>query len=188
MFVSPLLPKHVLLSNIDGSVSLVTEDLKRVVSTKDFFTVFEVKTAKKGKKDAAASQEKTGSTIWATTFNTTGSWITSSALAPNTLIIMTIVELTSEKKATVSLKYVNEEQRGFSTFGEVDIEAAAGASGFAFDVQSGQLSFMSKAWLLQRNHVHHWICLLSCQLLCSHTLYFYQLPRDSSRSTTLRRA
>ncbi|KAF9954700.1 hypothetical protein BGZ72_004361 [Mortierella alpina] len=145
LFVSSLLPKHVLLSNIDGSISLVTEDLKRVVSTKDFFTAPEVKTAKKGKKDAAATVEKTGSTIWATTFITTGSWISSGALAPNTLIIMTIVELSSEKKTTVSLRYVNEEQRGFSTFGEVDIEAAAGASGFAFDVQSGQLSFMTAA-------------------------------------------
>ncbi|KAF9968091.1 hypothetical protein BGZ70_006753 [Mortierella alpina] len=149
LFVSPLLPKHVLLSNTDGSISLVTEDLKRVVSTKDFFTAPEVKTAKKGKKDAAAALEKTGSTIWSTTFNTTGSWISSSALAPNTLIIMTIVELTSERKTTVSLKYVNEEQRGFSTFGEVDIEAAAGASGFAFDVQSGQLSFMTAAGQLK---------------------------------------
>ncbi|KAG9324656.1 hypothetical protein KVV02_000333 [Mortierella alpina] len=149
LFVSPLLPKHVLLSNIDGSISLVTEDLKRVVNTKDFFTVPEVKTAKKGKKDAAAALEKSGSTIWATTFNTTGSWISSSALAPNTLIIMTIVELTSENKTAVSLKYVNEEQRGFSTFGEVDIVAAAGASGFAFDVQSGQLSFMTAAGQLK---------------------------------------
>lgn len=81
-------------------------------------------------------------TTWATTFNTTGSWIPASVLARNTLIILTVTE-SSADKITVTFSYVNEEHRGFSTFGHIDIEGA-GALGFAFDVKSGQFSFMSK--------------------------------------------
>jgi len=80
---------------------------------------------------------------WATTYNTTGSWIPSGSLARATLIIMTITETTSGK-VVASLSYVNEEVRGFSSFGEVEISGATGASGFSFDVNAGHLSFMCK--------------------------------------------
>ncbi|KAG0209962.1 hypothetical protein BGX28_009833 [Mortierella sp. GBA30] len=146
LFVSTLLPKHALLTNNDGSISLVTEDLKRVVNTKEYHTAPAAKSTKKGKRDAAA-QDNTATTIWATTYNTTASWIPSDALARNTLVIMTIVE--SVEKTAVYLNYVNEEHRGFSTFGEVEIEAGAGATAFAFDVKSGQLSFMTAAGQLK---------------------------------------
>ncbi|KAF9186784.1 hypothetical protein BGZ51_001757 [Haplosporangium sp. Z 767] len=141
LFVSPILPDHVLFTNTDGSISLVTEDLKRVVNTKDFQTAPASKPSKKEKKGAAA-QEKSGNTIWATTYNTSYSWIPASALARNILIVMTAVE-SAAGKSIVTLSYVNEEQRGFTTLGQVEIQAAAGASGFAFDAKSGQLSFMT---------------------------------------------
>ncbi|KAG0262296.1 hypothetical protein BG011_000124 [Mortierella polycephala] len=141
LFVSPILPDHVLFTNTDGSISLVTEDLKRVVNTKDFQTAPALKSSKKEKKEAAM-QEKSGNTVWATTYNTSYSWIPASALARNTLIVMTVVEVAAGK-SIATLSYVNEEQRGFTTLGQVEIQAAAGASGFAFDAISGQLSFMT---------------------------------------------
>ncbi|KAG0351814.1 hypothetical protein BC939DRAFT_503973 [Gamsiella multidivaricata] len=158
LFVSTLLPNHVLLTNSDGSISLVTEDLKRVVSTTELLTAPATKSSKKERKDVA--QNQTGTTIWATTYNTTGSWIPSSALARNILVIMTIVK-SSEEKVVATLSYVNEEQRGFSTFGQVEISAAAGSSGFSFDVKTGQLSFLTASGQLkiydfevsQRDHI-----------------------------------
>ncbi|KFH73488.1 hypothetical protein MVEG_00704 [Podila verticillata NRRL 6337] len=138
LFVSSLLPSHVILTNTDGSLSLVTEDLKRVVNTKDH------PTPPKSKKDKN-SKPQIVNTTWATTFNTTGSWIPVSALARNTLIILTVTE-SSADKITVTFSYVNEEHRGFSTFGHIDIEGA-GALGFAFDIKSGQFSFMTAGQL-----------------------------------------
>ncbi|KAG0337832.1 hypothetical protein BG000_004886 [Podila horticola] len=140
LFVSSLLPNHVVLTNTDGSLSLVTEDLKRVVNTKDHPTP-----APKSKKDKN-SKPVIVNTTWATTFNTTGSWIPASALARNTLIILTITESSAEK-ITVTFSYVNEEHRGFSTFGHIDIVTGSGALGFAFDVKSGQFSFMTAGQL-----------------------------------------
>ncbi|KAF9325909.1 hypothetical protein BG006_010629 [Podila minutissima] len=139
LFVSSLLPNHVVLANTDGSLSLVTEDLKRVVNTKDQPTP-----APKSKKDKN-SKPVIVNTTWATTFNTTGSWIPVSALACNTLIILTVTESSADKIA-VTFSYVNEEHRGFSTFGHVDI-MTGGAQGFAFDVKSGQFSFMTAGQL-----------------------------------------
>ncbi|KAH7053649.1 hypothetical protein BKA57DRAFT_390563 [Linnemannia elongata] len=125
LFVSALLPNHIILANTDASISLVTGDLKR-----------------RDKKDATPTQDTTGSMVWATSFNTTGSWISSNALARQTFVIMTVIE-SANGKLTVTLSYVNEEHRGFSTFGSVELETAAGASGFAFDVKAGQFSFLT---------------------------------------------
>ncbi|KAK5816955.1 hypothetical protein F5H01DRAFT_276649 [Linnemannia elongata] len=125
LFVSALLPNHIILANTDASISLVTGDLKR-----------------RDKKDATPAQDTTGSMVWATSFNTTGSWISSNALARQTFVIMTVIESANGKLA-VTLSYVNEEHRGFSTFGSVELETAAGASGFAFDVKAGQFSFLT---------------------------------------------
>ncbi|KAF8939234.1 hypothetical protein EDD21DRAFT_366681 [Dissophora ornata] len=147
LFVSPLLPSHVVLTNSDGSISLVTEDLKRVVNTSELQISHSTKPSKKEKKGAVA-QDGATAMIWSTTYSTSGSWIPSSALARNTLIIMTVV-VSDAGKTIATLSYVNEEQRGFSTFGQVEIEAATGSSGFAFDVKSGQLSFMSAAGQLK---------------------------------------
>lgn len=143
-----LLPNHIILANADASISLVTGDLKRVVNTKELLasptttTITSTKTSKKDKKDATPAQDKAGSMVWASSFNTTGSWISSNALARQTLVIMTVVESANDK-LNVTLSYVNEENRGFSTFGSVELETAAGASGFAFDVKAGQFSFLS---------------------------------------------
>ncbi|KAF9350693.1 hypothetical protein BGX26_011186 [Mortierella sp. AD094] len=149
LFVSPLLPNHVLLTNTDGSVSLVTEDLKRVVNTSDLHAAPAPapKSSKKEKKDSSA-QDSAVNTIWTTTYNTSGSWIPSSALARETLIIMTIVE-SSSGKIIATLSYVNEEHRGFTTFGQTEIDTVPGSSGFAFDAKTGQLSFMTVAGQLK---------------------------------------
>ncbi|KAI1294080.1 hypothetical protein EDD11_008260 [Mortierella claussenii] len=141
LFVSSLLPNHVVLTNVDGSISLVTEDLKRVVVTSDIHATSETKSSKKEKKDSNA-QDQTYTAAWAIAYNTTGSWIPSTALAHNTLVIMTIVE-SGAGKVAATLSYVNEEQRGFTKFGQVEIDTTAGSSGFAFDVRTGQLSFMT---------------------------------------------
>ncbi|KAG0055022.1 hypothetical protein BGZ83_009792 [Gryganskiella cystojenkinii] len=155
LFVSSLLPNHVLLTNTDGSVSLVTEDLKRVVSTKDIQTPKEAqqpktikKSTKKEKAAEAQSAVEEDTMLWATTYNTSGSWIPAGALARNTLIIMTITETTSGK-VVASLSYVNEEVRGFSSLGEVEIVGASNATGFAFDTRAGHLSFMSASGQLK---------------------------------------
>ncbi|KAF9144515.1 hypothetical protein BG015_000080 [Linnemannia schmuckeri] len=147
LFVSALLPNHIILANADASISLVTGDLKRVINTKELLiapttTTTTTKASKKDKKDTTLAQDNTGNMVWASSFNTTGSWISSNALARQTLVIMTIVESANDK-LTVTLSYVNEEHRGFSTFGSVELETAPGASGFAFDVKTGQFSFLT---------------------------------------------
>ncbi|KAF9096653.1 hypothetical protein BGX29_008477 [Mortierella sp. GBA35] len=144
LFVSALLPNHIILANEDASISLVAGDLKRVINTKELLTptTTTTKPGKKDKKDTTTAQDKSGNLIWATSFSTTRSWIPSNVLARQILIIMTIVE-SGNGKLTVTLSYVNEEHRGFSTLGAVEIETAAGASGFAFDVKTGQLSFLT---------------------------------------------
>ncbi|KAF9112728.1 hypothetical protein BGX27_002903 [Mortierella sp. AM989] len=147
LFVSPLLPNHVLLTNTDGSVSLATVDLKRVISTSDVYAAPSTKPSKKEKKDSSA-HDHIISTIWATSYNTSGSWIPSSALARETLIIMTVVE-SSSGKTIATLSYVNEEHRGFTTFGQTEIDTPAGSSGLAFDAKTGQLSFMTVGGLLK---------------------------------------
>lgn len=81
--------------------------------------------------------------IWATTFISSESWIPSNILVRNTLVIMTVVE-SSAGKIIVTLSYVNEERRGFVTFGQVEIEHTSGLSGLDFDTKMGNLSFMSK--------------------------------------------
>lgn len=136
------------MANADGSISLVTGDLKRVINTKELLAASATTTttttkSKKDKKDATPAQDTTGSMVWAYSFNTTGSWISSNALARQTFVVMTVVESANDK-LTVTLSYVNEEHRGFSTFGSVELKTAAGASGFAFDVKAGQFSFLSK--------------------------------------------
>ncbi|KAG0317426.1 hypothetical protein BGZ97_005435 [Linnemannia gamsii] len=148
LFVSALLPNHIILANADASISLVTGDLKRVINTKELLTspstttIAPTKTSKKDKKDATPAQDKSGNMVWASSFNTTGSWISSNALTRQTLVIITVVESANDK-LTVTLSYVNEENRGFSTFGSVELKTAAGASGFAFDVKAGQFSFLT---------------------------------------------
>ncbi|KAF9923738.1 hypothetical protein FBU30_006198 [Linnemannia zychae] len=146
LFASTLLPNHIILVNADATISLATGDLKRAITTKELLetptTPTTTKTGKKDKKEATSAQIKTGITVWATSFNTTGSWISSNALARQTLVILTVVE-TSDNKLTITLSYVDEDNRGFSTFGAVDLDAAAGASGFAFDVKTGQFSFLT---------------------------------------------
>ncbi|KAK3844272.1 MAG: hypothetical protein J3R72DRAFT_438433 [Linnemannia gamsii] len=149
LFVSALLPNHIILANANASISLVTGDLKRVINTKELLaapttatTTTTTKASKKDKKDTTPAQDKTGNMVWASSFNTTGSWISTSALARQTFVIMTVVE-SANNKLTVTLSYVNEEHRGFSTFGSVELEAAAGASGFALDVNAGQFSFLT---------------------------------------------
>ncbi|GJJ74608.1 hypothetical protein EMPS_06966 [Entomortierella parvispora] len=153
LFVSSLLPNNIVLTNMDGSISLVTEDLSRVVSTKDIQKPVEVQATKTGKRatkkekaEMSAAEEHT--MRWATTYNTSGSWIPSGSLPRATLVVMTITE-TSSGKVVASLSYVNEEVRGFSSFGEVEISGATGASGFSFDVSAGHLSFMSAAGQLK---------------------------------------
>ncbi|KAG0228218.1 hypothetical protein BGX31_006682 [Mortierella sp. GBA43] len=148
LFTSPLLPDHVLLTNVDGSISLVTEDLKRVIKTDEIHATNPApKSSKKEKKDTSA-QSPSATMVWATTYNSSESWIPSNVLAQNTLIIMTIVE-SSAGKIIVTLSYVNEERRGFTTFGQVEIEDASGLSGLAFDAKIGQLSFMGAAGQLR---------------------------------------
>ncbi|KAF9146662.1 hypothetical protein BGX30_011854 [Mortierella sp. GBA39] len=157
LLVSALLPNHIILANADASISLVTGDLKRVINTKELLAASATTTtttttkSKKGKKDATPVQDNTGSMVWVSSFNTTGSWISSNALARQTFVIMTVVE-SANNKLTVTLSYVNEEHRGFSTFGSVELETAAGASGFAFDVKAGQFSFLTADGLLKVYH------------------------------------
>ncbi|KAF9209458.1 hypothetical protein BGZ49_004303 [Haplosporangium sp. Z 27] len=146
LYVSRLLPNHVLLTNEDGSVTLVTEDLKRVVKTSDLHTA--PATTKSSKKEKKDSQDHNVTTIWTTAYNTTGSWIPSYVLARETLIVMTVVE-SSAGKIIATLSYVNEEHRDFTTLGQVEIDTAAGSSGFAFDAKTGQLSFMTVAGQLK---------------------------------------
>ncbi|KAF9428598.1 hypothetical protein BGZ94_001809 [Podila epigama] len=133
LFVSPLLPNHVILVNTDSSLSLVTEDLKRVVNTKDYPT--------KTKKDKN-SKPVSAKLIWTRTFNTTGSWISANALARDTLIILTVTR-TAYDISEITFSYVDAERRGFSHFGHVAIQSGPDVSGFAFDPKSGQLSFMT---------------------------------------------
>ncbi|KAF9902849.1 hypothetical protein EC991_004508 [Linnemannia zychae] len=148
LFASALLPNHIILANVDASISLVAGDLKRVINTQELLaapttaTTTTTKASKKDKKDTTPAQDTTGNMVWASSFNTTGSWISSSALARQTLVIMTVVE-SSNSKLTVTLSYVNDEHRGFSTFGSVELQTASGASGFAYDVKTGQFSFLT---------------------------------------------
>ncbi|KAF9123416.1 hypothetical protein BGW39_008984 [Mortierella sp. 14UC] len=150
LFASALLPNHIILANADASISLVAGDLKRVINTQELLaasttattTTTTTKASKKDKKGTIPTQDKTGNMVWASSFNTTGSWISSSALARRTLVIMTVVE-SSNNKLTITLSYVNDEHRGFSTFGSVELQIAAGASGFAYDVKTGQFSFLT---------------------------------------------
>ncbi|KAF9544916.1 hypothetical protein EC957_011541 [Mortierella hygrophila] len=156
LLVSALLPNHIILANADASISLVTGDLKRVINTKELLAASTTTTttttkSKRDKKDATPAQDTTGHMVWASSFNTTGSWISSNALARQTFVIMTVVE-SANNKLTVTLSYVNEEHRGFSTFGSVELETAAGASGFAFDVKAGQFSFLTADGLLKVYH------------------------------------
>lgn len=119
----------------------MTDDLKRVISTDEIHTAT-AKPSRKEKKNTSA-QDQSMTMIWATTFNSSESWIPSNILVRNTLVLMTIVE-SSVGKIIVTLSYVNEERRGFFTFGQVELEHALGLSGFDFDAKMGHLSFMSK--------------------------------------------
>ncbi|KAK3816176.1 MAG: hypothetical protein J3Q66DRAFT_341837 [Benniella sp.] len=146
LFASPLLLNNVLLANTDGSISLVTDDLKRVISTDEIHTAT-AKSSRKEKKNTS-TQDQSITMIWATTFNSSESWIPSNILVRNTLVLMTIVE-SSVGKIIATLSYVNEERRGFFTFGQVEIEHALGLSGLDFDAKMGYLSFMTAAGQLK---------------------------------------
>ncbi|KAG0228112.1 hypothetical protein BGW42_002413 [Actinomortierella wolfii] len=124
LFVSSALSNHILLVNTDASISLVTDDLKRVVSTKD-----------------AASKECT--IAWTSVFNSTHSWIPSSILARNTVVIATVT--TDADEVTVTFSYVNPDNRGVSTLGQVTLEEqdASRVTAVAFDTTAGQLSYLS---------------------------------------------
>ncbi|KAF9941666.1 hypothetical protein BGZ65_002174 [Modicella reniformis] len=199
LFVSSLLPNHVLLTNTDGSITLVVEDLKRVIHTHEIHTTTTttpsaLKSSKKGKKDKKIAnihdvddKTTTATMIWATTYNTSESWIPSSALAQNLLIIMTIVESGAEKMV-VTLSYVNEERRGFITFGQTEIDGALGgsSSGFAFDVKTGQLSFMTatgqlKIYRLEMTQGDHTVSATETLTL---PLPGYALPTSVTTTTT----
>ncbi|KAF9972307.1 hypothetical protein BGZ73_004584 [Actinomortierella ambigua] len=125
LFVSPALSNHILLVNTDASISLVTDDLKRVVST-------------------TTESVSTESTLaWTTTFNSTHSWIPSSILARNTVIVATVTANATQMKITFS--FVNDDHRGLSTLGHVTLEEqdAQRATAIAFDTTSGQFSYLS---------------------------------------------
>ncbi|KAG0081012.1 hypothetical protein BGZ90_010520 [Linnemannia elongata] len=184
LFVSALLPNHIILANTDASISLVTGDLKRVINTKELLATSSTTTttttkSKRDKKDATPAQDTTGSMVWATSFNTTGSWISSNALARQTFVIMTVIE-SANGKLTVTLSYVNEEHRGFSTFGSVELETAAGASGFAFDVKAGQFSFLTADGHLK---VYHFEVAAGDHVLSARETLTLPLPGYATSST-----
>ncbi|KAF9898772.1 hypothetical protein BX616_003625, partial [Lobosporangium transversale] len=141
LFVSSLLPNHAVLVNKDGSLVLVTEDMKRIVSSSKVHSAPGAKANKKDKKDKS-TQDRSNTVLWATTYNTTGSWIPTSSLPRETLIVMTVVE-PSVETMVITLSYVNKEQRGFTEFGQVELKSTTGSPSFAFDAVTGQFSFLT---------------------------------------------
>ncbi|KAG0257599.1 hypothetical protein DFQ27_005040 [Actinomortierella ambigua] len=125
LFVSAALSNHILLVNTDASISLVTDDLKRVVSTT---------------KESVSAE---ATLAWTTTFTSTSSWIPPSILSRNTVVVATVTANDAQMK--IAFSFVNEDHRGLSTLGHVTLEEqhANRATAIAFDTTTGQLSYLS---------------------------------------------
>ncbi|KAF9584363.1 hypothetical protein BGW38_006727, partial [Lunasporangiospora selenospora] len=152
LFVSPLIPKRVVLVNADSSITLATSDLGEVIDTNTpFSTPAHPKT--KSSKSSSARQSSSGTTLWTKAFNSSDSWIPASTLPSNTLVVVSVVNVDAKSSKAV-FSYVTEGHKGISVLGHIDLDVdTTSGSVFAFDPKIGQFSVLSAAGQLKTFYI-----------------------------------
>ncbi|KAK9721540.1 hypothetical protein K7432_003346 [Basidiobolus ranarum] len=120
---SPLLPSHIILVNTDGSVALVTDDLKKTVE------LFQTQKSIESK------------SLWSTIFDSSSNWISHSLSSITQTILLTVSS--SPYGHNLNVFTIRDDSLSIELFGQTEIKTDATPVTFSFEGSTGKFTCLS---------------------------------------------